>query len=69
MIKFTLPILLPHSTHIINIWLEKAYFQKFWRKVVVLIPKVIDPKDPSDLRLISLFPILSKVLEKVPKNF
>lgn len=34
MVKMTLPILLPHITHIINVCFENGYFREFWRKAI-----------------------------------
>lgn len=66
MLKISLPVTLPLITNIINTCLEKGLFPKCWKIALVTpIPKVSDPKVLSDLRPISLLPILSKVLEKI----
>nr|CAI5838597.1 unnamed protein product [Callosobruchus analis] len=69
MLKISLPVTLLYITHIVNICLEKGYFPEAWRRALVIpIPKVATVTDISDLRPISLLPILSKVLEKIAKS-
>lgn len=66
MIKLSLPITLPYITHIINSCLEQGFFPQSWKEALVIpIPKVNNPENVTDLRPISLLPVLSKVLEKV----
>lgn len=61
MIKYCLPIIVNHLTHIINCCLEVGYFPESWRESIVRpIPKVKTPSSLSDLRPISLLPVFSK---------
>lgn len=53
-------------THIINSCLLMSYFPKSWKVAnVVPYPKTDNPADFSELRAVSILPVLSKILEKV----
>lgn len=66
MIKLCLPTILNHITHVIGCCLLYGYFPQSWRESVVCpLPKVPSPKTISDLRPISLLPVMSKILERV----
>lgn len=66
MIKESLPFLSSHITHIVNCCLEEGYFPEAWKTSIICpVPKVNSPEVLSDLRPISLLPVLSKVLERV----
>lgn len=65
MLKLSLPATLYPLTHIINCCLETGYFPKCWKESIVCpIPKVKYPGSVTDLRPISLLPVMSKVLER-----
>lgn len=66
MIGLCLPAILVYITHVINCCLEIGYFPAMWKEAIIFpLPKVTNPKDYSDLRPISMLPIISKILEKV----
>lgn len=66
MIKLCFPVIGIYILHIINCCLEQGYFPESWKQsLIVPLPKTPNPVDYSDLRPISLLPILSKILEKV----
>ena len=66
MLKLSLPAILNHLTHILNCCLEVGHFPDSWKKSIVFpIPKVTNPSEVTELRPISLLPVLSKILEKV----
>lgn len=66
MIKLCFPVIAPYLVHIFNICLEQGYFPAKWKNALIRpLPKINDPKLLSDLRPISLLPVLSKMLEKV----
>lgn len=66
MIKPCLHIIVKHITHIVNVCLESGYFPNSWKTALVVpLSKIPKAESFSDLRPISLLPILSKILEKV----
>ena len=66
MIKLCFPVIAPYLVHIFNLCLEKGYFPAKWKNALIRpLPKINDPKLLSDLRPISLLPVLSKMLKKV----
>lgn len=66
MLKYCLPCISPYVTHIINTCLERGVFPSAWKQALVQpIPKVNNPASLSDLRPISILPVLSKILEKI----
>lgn len=55
--------------HIINACIKSNHFPKQWKvSRISPIPKIGNPKEPSDFRPISILPILSKVFEKLIMN-
>nr|CAI5862155.1 unnamed protein product [Callosobruchus analis] len=69
MIKLCFPVIGKYLTHLINTCIEMHYFPFSWRQAVVIpLPKINNPTAYSDLRPISLLPILSKVFEKLVYN-
>lgn len=66
MLKMCTPTIVPYVTHIVNCCLESGYFPSAWKEALVRpVPKTASPNNLSDLRPISLLPVLSKVLEKI----
>lgn len=66
MINICCPFIVPYLCHIFNSCLASGYFPKSWKKAIVLpLPKVNQPESFSDLRPISLLPVLSKLFEKI----
>lgn len=66
MIKLCCPNVLPYITHIVNICLTEDVFPDNWGWAIVHpIPKVSKPSQFTDLRPISLLPILSKIFERI----
>ncbi|KAF2889342.1 hypothetical protein ILUMI_16831, partial [Ignelater luminosus] len=65
MIRYCCPVLIPFLTHLINFCLENGVVLDDW-KIAKVVPlhKTNAPKEPKDLRPISILPVLSKVLEK-----
>lgn len=69
MIKLCLPVIVTYLVHIFNICLDTGYFPTKWKTALIRpLSKVNDPKQMSDLRPISLLPVLSKILEKIVQN-
>lgn len=66
MLKYCAPAISTHITHIINCCLETGYFPEAWKlSLIKPLPKVKNPLKYSDLRPISLIPVLAKILERV----
>ena len=66
MLQYCLPFISPYIAHIINSCLEQGYFPNDWKMALVQpIPKTKCPTSVTDLRPISILPILSKILEKI----
>lgn len=66
MLKYCSPFIDKYLTHIINCCLEESYFPELWRIAIGRpLPKKSNPVSFSDLRLISILPATSKILEKV----
>ncbi|XP_031349753.1 uncharacterized protein LOC116175661 [Photinus pyralis] len=60
------PYIAPHLTYIINFCLKSCTVPKIWKNAnVIPLPKVSNPESYSQLRPISILPILSKILEKI----
>lgn len=65
MLKYCSPFIDKYITHIINCCIEKSYFPVLWKNSLgIPIPKKSNPKDFSDIRVISLLPTISKIYEK-----
>ena len=66
MIKYCSPFIDIYILHIINSCIELHYFPDAW-KVAIGKPlaKNNNPKTFSDLRIISILPVLSKILERI----
>lgn len=66
MLTMCCPFIIPYLCHIINWCLENSVFPDCWRVAMVIpVPKVSRPSQLSDLRPISILPVLSKILERV----
>lgn len=66
MIRLCIPTLLPYLAHIVNFCLLHSVFPDVWKKArVIPLPKKQNVNDFSDLRPVSILPILSKILEKI----
>lgn len=66
MLNYCCPVIEPYITHIVNCCLERGHFPEFWKEALVIpLPKCISVNSLSDLRPISILPIISKVLEKI----
>lgn len=66
MLNYCCPHIEPYITHIINCCLELGHFPDLWKEALIIpLPKSNDVNCLSDLRPISILPILSKILEKI----
>ena len=66
MLNYCCPYIEPYITHIINCCLELGHFPDLWKEALIIpLPKSNDVKCMTDLRPISILPILSKILEKI----
>lgn len=66
MVKQSLHVIILHITHIVNSCLEHGHFPNPWKQSLVSpLPKKHDPVNFSDLRPVSLLPVVSKILERV----
>nr|XP_022911017.1 uncharacterized protein LOC111422045 [Onthophagus taurus]XP_022911018.1 uncharacterized protein LOC111422045 [Onthophagus taurus] len=65
-IKLCCPHIIPYVRHIVNHVIETSSFPASW-KISLLnpLPKINNPQRLSDLRPISILPVLSKVMEKI----
>lgn len=65
-LKIILPHILMYITYIFNSIFTYSIFPCAWKKArVIPIPKINDPKLPSDYRPISILPFLSKAFERL----
>ena len=65
-LRLCVPFLLPYVTHVINCSISSCVFPSAWKRALVTpIPKVPSPANLSNLRPISVLPVLSKILEKI----
>lgn len=65
-IKPFISLVVPSLTHIFNFSLSNNVFPSTWKEsIVVPIPKISEPKEPTDFRPISLLPLFSKVFERI----
>jgi len=66
MLKFCLPHLLPILRHIFNFCIHNSVFPTLWKEASIIpIPKRPSPSELSDLRPISILPVLARILEKI----
>ena len=69
MLKATACSIAPSLTKLFNLSLQSSTIPSVWKKsLVVPIPKNSEMKDPTNYRPISLLPIVSKVLERLPTS-
>lgn len=67
-LKIILPHILYYINHIFNSILTTSSYPTSWKCArVIPIPKVRNPKTPSDFRPISILPFLSKAFERLVK--
>lgn len=66
MLQCCSPFIDPYLTHIVNVCLENGYFPDAWKvSLIHPVPKVTVPESFSDLRPVSLLPVVSKILERI----
>lgn len=66
MLRLCCPTIIPILTEIFNSCIENSIFPSQWKVAEVIpLPKVSSPKTVTELRPISLLPVLSKVFEKL----
>ena len=66
MLQYCSPFIDIYLTHIINYALETSSFPELWKVAIGCpFPKKQNPSDMSDIRIISILPCMSKILEKV----
>lgn len=66
MLKLCMPTIETVILHIINCCIEKSYFPAAWKTAIGLpLPKIKNPNKISDLRIISILPAISKILERI----
>lgn len=69
MLQYCSPFIDIYLTHIINYAIEVGSFPELWKVAIGCpLPKKQNPSDMSDIRIISLLPCISKILEKVMFN-
>nr|CAI5829044.1 unnamed protein product [Callosobruchus analis] len=65
-IQLYTPHILPYITHLMNFCLANSVYPEMWRKgLVIPLPKTKNPSSFENLRLITILPTLSKILEKI----
>lgn len=68
-IKLLMPLIIPFICHLINTCIADSVFPSQWKiSKVIPIPKTLHPKVMSDMRPISILPVISKVIEIIMKN-
>lgn len=66
MLRYCSPIIDIYIVHIVNCCIEANYFPSRWKvSLGKPIPKCPSPTDYGDLRIISILPVLSKIIEKI----
>lgn len=66
MLKYCSPFIDKFIVHIINCCIEKNYFPSAWKTAIGKpLPKNCNPKSFSDLRIISILPVMSKIFERI----
>lgn len=66
MLKLCTPHINHIILHIINSIIENNYLPTLWKTAIgIPLPKINNPQNYSDLRIISILPTISKILEKV----
>ena len=66
MLDICCPNIIPYICHIINVIIETSTYPSVWKTAIVRpIPKVRNPSRISDLRPISILPVMSKIFEKI----
>lgn len=65
MLRYCSPFVNKYIVHIINCCIERSYFPSIWKQAIgIPIPKNKNITDLSDLRVISILPTVSKIMEK-----
>jgi len=66
MLRLCCPLLLQYFRHIFNFCITNSTFPSCWKESLLLpLPKVKNPTQLSELRPISILPVLSKMFERV----
>lgn len=66
LIKLCCPTIIPVLCHIYNVCIAGNVFPSTWKIArVIPLPKLRNPQQVSDLRPISILPVLSKIFEKI----
>ena len=66
MIKYCSPFIDLYLVHILNYCIERKYFPHIWKRAIGKpLPKTSGPENLSDLRIISILPVASKIFEKI----
>lgn len=66
LMKIVMPVVMPIVEHVFNFSFAHGVFPDIWKTALVTpISKVKNPTSPQDYRPISIFPLLSKVLERI----
>lgn len=66
MLKYCSPFIDSYLVHIINSCIEQCYFPQLWKQAIgTPLPKKTNPETFSDLRIISILPVASKIMEKL----
>lgn len=66
MLKLCCPAIIPHLVHIFKLCVKHGYFSKYWKTAVVVpLPKIKNATELTQIRPISLLPVISKLFEKI----
>lgn len=69
MLQYCSPFIDVYLTHLINYAIEISSFPELWKVAIGCpLPKKQNPLDLSDIRIISMLPCISKILEKIMFN-
>ena len=69
MLSLITPFLTGYITYILNKCLKFSTYPRAWKNAnITPVPKVKEPKDFSQVRPISILPVMSKILERIVHN-
>lgn len=66
MLRYCSPVIDKYMVHIFNYSIETGTYPNAWKEAIgIALPKTTNPESLSDLRIICLLPVISKIFEKV----
>lgn len=69
MLKYCSPFIDKYILHLVNYIVENSSYPTIWKEAIgIPIPKKTNPQEISDLRVISILPAISKIVDKILFN-